>query len=380
MNTETLFIEPVDVLFLRNNKLFGDSGSYGESHMPPWPSVAAGAIRSRILADDQVNLAAFARGEVNHPTLGTPAAPGNFALTAFNLGRRFADGHVELLIALPADLIIKESGKKTTACLLRPETMLAGLETSSSLPMLPVLAEEQRSKQATGYWLRQAGWESYLRGQNPAADHLVKSSELWALDYRLGIGLDAQTRRAADGKLFTTQAVSMVQRQNSAGFDVGFVATVSGAKLPKHGSLRLGGDGRAAALHHCEARLPCVEYKTITTARRCRIVLTSPGIFANGWLLPGLDTAGNFKLAGIRGKLVCATVPRAETISGWDIARKQPKDAQRVAPTGSVYWLDELETTPEALGKLVESGLWADSCEDATRRAEGYNRFAFAAY
>jgi CRISPR-associated protein Cmr3 len=45
-----------------------------------------------------------------------------------------------------------------------------------------------------------------------------------------------------------------------------------------------------------------------------------------------------------------------------------------------VYWLDELDATPEALRKLVESGLWCDPCEDALRRAEGFNRFSLAAW
>ena len=60
----SVFIEPLDVLFLRGNKLFGDPGSFGEAMIPPWPSVAAGALRSRMLADAGIDLAAFARGEV----------------------------------------------------------------------------------------------------------------------------------------------------------------------------------------------------------------------------------------------------------------------------------------------------------------------------
>ena len=34
------FIEPLDVLFLRGNKLFGDPGSHGESLVPPWPAIS----------------------------------------------------------------------------------------------------------------------------------------------------------------------------------------------------------------------------------------------------------------------------------------------------------------------------------------------------
>ncbi|MDY6813388.1 MAG: type III-B CRISPR module-associated Cmr3 family protein, partial [Pseudomonadota bacterium] len=56
----SVFIEPLDVLFLRGNKLFGDPGSYGEALIPPWPSIAAGALRSRMLADDGTDLTAFA--------------------------------------------------------------------------------------------------------------------------------------------------------------------------------------------------------------------------------------------------------------------------------------------------------------------------------
>jgi hypothetical protein len=40
--------EPLDVLMLRGNRLFG-GGVHGESHMPPWPSLFSGALASRAL-------------------------------------------------------------------------------------------------------------------------------------------------------------------------------------------------------------------------------------------------------------------------------------------------------------------------------------------
>ena len=73
-------------------------------------------------------------------------------------------------------------------------------------------------------------------------------------------------------------------------------------------------------------------------------------------------------------------MPRAEVVSGWDLALAQPKPAERVAPSGSVYWLDELEATPEQLRKLAEHGLWDEETQNAARRAEGFNRFTFAAW
>jgi len=196
---------------------------------------------------------------------------------------------------------------------------------------------------------------------------------LWKLDPRVGVGLDAQKRCADEGKLFTVQAVALAR-------DTGFLAAIDGAEPPADGTLRLGGDGRAAAVFEVEHRAPEPDYQAITEAGRCRLLLTSPGIFAGGWRLPGLDAENRFRLHGVTGQLVCAAAVRAGVVSGWDLARRWPKPAQRVAPPGAVYWIDDLEATPEQLRKLAEAGLWGDPCEDAARRAEGFNRCALGAW
>jgi len=375
MTSTYRFIEPLDVLFLRGNKLFGDPGSHGESLVPPWPSVAAGALRSLMLAAAGIDLAAFARGALPHPALGTPAEPGTFTLTGFDLARRDKAGRVETLHALPADLALTRDDGDGPLRLtrLQPQAPAAGLASSAPLAQWPVLAESKRSKPVGGHWLAQSGWGAYLDGRTPKVDQLVPAGQLWALDARVGIGLDTTTRSAADGKLFTAQAVAFMR-------DVGFLAAVRGAEPPRHGMLRLGGDGRGAALHAVGHEPPQPDWDAIARARRCRIVLTTPGLFAQGWLPPGVDAERRLALHGISGRLACAAVPRAEIISGWDLARAQPKAAERVAPTGSVYWIDELDATPEQLRKLAEHGLWADANQNAARRAEGFNRFTFAAY
>lgn len=387
----SVFIAPLDVLFLRGNKLFGDPGSFGEALIPPWPSVAAGALRSRMLADDGVDLSAFARGQVHHPTLGTPAAPGPFTVTGFHLARRHADGRVELLMPPPADLVLfeAEGSQPLTAVQMAPTKPAAGLESSAELPLMPVLAQADRCKPAGGYWLTAAGFTKYLAGQVPTAeDDWVRSGDLWRLDHRVGVGLDAEQRRARDGQLFSMQAIALARREHGSATDVGFLATVSGAEPPTSGLVRLGGDGRAAALHPpASYREPEPDYAAIAASRRCRLLLTGPGLFGAGWLPTGADAdnrradgAIHFALHGVTGWLVSAAVPRAEVVSGWDLARWQPKDALRAAPAGAVYWLDELDATPAALRKLAETGLWRESGDDAARRAEGFNRLALAAW
>jgi CRISPR-associated protein Cmr3 len=373
MSVAYRFLEPLDVLFLRGNKLFGDPGSYGEALIPPWPSVAAGAIRSRMLADARVDLAAFARGEYDHPTLGTPDEPGSFTVTAFHLARRRADGAVEILLQPPADLVIGEGdADKPQVNRLTPIQPTAMLS-SAPLPLLPVLAETTRSKPASGYWLTQDGWRDYLNGKTPQPTHLVKSGALWHIDPRVGVGLDAATGSVAEGRLFSVQAVALRP-------GLGFLAAVTGAAPPSEGTVRLGGDGRGASVQAVNAGLPEPDYAALAKARRCRLILTTPGIFPAGWRLPSMSAEGVFTLGGVTGRVVCAAVPRAEVVSGWDLARWQPKPAQRAAPTGSVYWLQDLDATPETLRKLVGTGLWGAGCEDTARRAEGFNRITLAHY
>ncbi len=370
------FIEPQDVLFLRGNKLFGDPGSYGESLIPPWPSVAAGAIRSHILSHDGMDLNAFAQGVQSHSQLGTPAEPGSFRLSGFHLARRKA-GAAQTLHPIPADLVVSETGEEVALRRLMPTPATIAVETSYPLPQWPVFASDQRTKPVSGVWLTQDGWRQYLNGEVPDQAHIEKTDNLWKINPRVGVGLDPNQRRAEDGKLFSVQAIALEP-------NVGFLAAIDGVEPPKKGMLRFGGDGRAAVMEAVNHKAPQVGLAAIAKVGRCRLVLTSPGLFAQGWLPNGMtqdeEGAYHFHLHGVSARLVCAAVSRAEVISGWDLAQRQPKPAHRVVPTGSVYWLEALDATPESLAKLVEQGLWSERCEDPQRRAEGFNRLTIAAY
>lgn len=375
----SLFVEPVDVLFLRGNHLFGDAGSFGESMMPPWPSVLAGAIRSRILVDDKVDLAAYALNQVEHPALGTPVSPGKFMLDSTHIARRRGDGaEMEVLYPVPADLLVFDvlnNGVRRPIAIrpLRPTSLHSVLATSASVPQIPVMAGASGEKPARGWWLRQLGWLRYMQGQLPKLEDLVHASALWRTEDRVGVGLDPERRSVREGHLFSSRAIAPCE-------GVGFLVGVTGAKLPRDGNLRLGGDGRAARVQQVEFSWPEPDFERIAEQRRCRIVLTAPGIFAQGWSLPGIDEGLRVSLPGFSGHLVCAAMAGAATVSGWDLAKRQPKAAQKAVATGSVYWLDDVDSSPEDLQNLMKAGLWGESCEDPWRRAEGFNRFSFASF
>lgn len=388
-HTNRHFIEPLDVLFLRGNKLFGDPGSFGESLVPPWPSVAAGAMRSALLAHKSEDLSAYARGQIADQELGQPQNPGTFRMLGFGLARRDPHGRIEPLYALPADLAIRRKDDGALEVLrMHPQALAAGVLSSAATPQHAVLPERERGKPEAGYLLTRTGWRAYLEGRqvDPRVG-LLPSADLWFHDLRVGVGLDPARRSAAEGRLFTVQAVAMRKRyhDDKHPYDVGFFAETEGARLPEEFLLRFGGDGRGARAVSISEALDGVDLcEEIAREGRCRLVLTSPGIFAQGWLPTGATKSETgeirFELRGIKARIACAAVPRFEVVSGWDLATGSPKPAQRVAPSGSVYWLDGIQATAEALRKLAADGLWSDPPENALRRVEGFNRFMFARY
>lgn len=375
-----LFLEPLDVLYLRGNKLFDGAGAHGEALMPPWPSLAAGAIRSRMLADAGADLRTFANNEpladpALHQILGTPAAPGSFRIASFTLARR-TDGKIDPCYPLPADVVVTEDDA-SDAAYLAPREPPPGLRSGYPLSRLPALSSDGPAKPKGGLWLNQAGWKAYLRRDSLRKEHFVPSSELWKHDPRLGISLEPGRAVAAEGLLYTAETVALCG-------GVGFLVRVAGAdgRLPAEGLLRLGGDGRAAAVRPVDVEWPEPDWNAIIRDRRFRLVLASPGLFEDGWRLPGTD--GNNRWRGPGGcsaRLVSAAVSRNTVVSGWDLARRQPKPALRAVPVGSVYWLDQFEGPVEALRELAKEGLEvARHQAQRSRWAEGFNLIHIAAW
>lgn len=371
---DTLLIEPLDVLILRGNKLFADAGSHGEALMPPWPSVAAGAVRSRMLADAHIDPAAFAAGRADiepalAASLGSVEAPGTFRITHFGLARNTGSDEApafEALLPLPADLSVDQDDRATA---LQPTQLHPALGSSHPLSLTPVLCQPAAGKPRGGLWLTAAGVLAWQRGEaiDKHKGHWLASSELWRLDPRLGISLEAGTATVAEGQLYTSEAIALKP-------GVAFVAHVQGAQglLPQEGLLRFGGDGHGARILPAACALPVIDSAALARTGRFRLLLTSPGLFPQGWSLPGMkaEDDGRWHFHGASARLVCATVPRLETVSGWDVARRQPKPALRAAPAGSVYWLDDFQGDAAALDALQRDGL---HCPDPTRRAEGFN-------
>src|SRR5699024_7216634 len=179
------------------------------AQMPPWPSVFAGAIRSRMIADAGASIAALKSGDLPAPLdgiLGTPEQPGDFTLGDITIHHQPDNGDWDVYSPLPADLTITGSVEEPTIHVLKPQELPAALATSNNSSQLPLLRIDGQAKPVSGFWLNSAGWQAHLRGETPAVAQLKHQSELWMLESRLGIALDANQLRPRDGALYTCVA------------------------------------------------------------------------------------------------------------------------------------------------------------------------------
>jgi len=406
MSTHYYFVEPLDILMIRGNKSFGGDGQHGEAVMPPWPSLFAGAFRSALLGNDAQMLSRFVTlgadttlppdmcktqmravlGDTLFTALGTPSHPGDFRITWLSLALQQPEpkatngqaGRVEAAMAFPADLMAFDEPGVAPILPLQPAPSPVGHSSSCELPLTAMLRIGKQVKSATGRWLDGAGMARHLAGALPK--NAINSDSLFKRENRLGIALDAQSGTIREGALYTTEAVSFCV---GAGFMVGIEG--DHGQLPEAGLLRLGGDGKGARYRRVAFEPPHAPQLTLqlATGRGFRLILTTPGIFKGGWLPEQVtrQSDGSYRLDGddFSARLVCAAVGRHDVISGWDLALWQPKTAQRVAPSGSVYWFDELAGDVDKLATWVNQGLWGDH-PDLQLRAEGFNLACLAVW
>jgi CRISPR-associated protein Cmr3 len=381
--TQYYGIRPLDSLMIRGNRSFGAAGEHGESQMPPWLSLFAGAIRAAMLGGDSEALRNFGPGRKQvegqlGEVLGTPELPGSFRLAWSSFALKINKDEWSPAIPLPADLSADEN---LHVYGIEPQPLPAGVSAGHRLPMVPLLRCSTQFKPVSGRWLTGKNLELYTGGSIPQDTR--ETRDFYLPETRVGIGLNHRAHSAEDGLIYSTEAVGLCEM---AGFLVGIDGLGKNHReiLPKHGFLRLGGDGKAAKYEHASAPSLFQSFpnQAIERDKRFRLVMTSPGIFAQGWLPNGIQASGvEFRLqaAGVSARLVCAAMGRHDVVSGWDIANWKPKPAERVVPSGSVYWFDQLEGEAGKLANWVADGVWGDN-PDNQRQAEGFNRAMLAAW
>lgn len=335
-----LDVEAVDTLLFRDGRPFNqndEGASEAVSVFPPYPPTLVGAVRLALAkragypstawpeerlgcgvdwsAEDPLGQLSFSA-----PLL-TREGEAVFPLP-LNVARgKTADGQDRLTRLVPGPL---------RTCDLGDEVALPVAEDGSvNGPSVP-----------ENSWVTLAGMKAVLAGGLPAAADVLKRTDLWCNEPRVGIGLDSNSRQVETGQLYMA---SHVRPRKGVRLYLR-VAGASAEDFPE-GLHPLAGEHRMAAFRATEEvalpTTPDTLGRETDGSIRYLVVLLSP------CLLERLPEPGE-SLPGLPGRVVSACLGRGQTIGGWDSCKKRPIAMHPAVPAGSLWYL----TASEAVGDL----------------------------
>ncbi len=349
-------IEPRDPLIARDGRPFGPDPGARASTLPfPPPSTIVGGLRHKAGLDSN------GRFDGSSATIERIK---QLSLRGPILAELKADTTTvkQFLFPAPADALILDpaglSGASDPVRILRlaPQKLAAEPVTNlpdGLLPIAPTLrVPDKVSSRAPHFW-HQSVFECWLL--NPSEEQTAKLADLGigALDQdaRMHVSVQPTTQTAREGALFQTRGLEFTWRDKEAKRRGAFVTRRlglaaafeddTGACLPSHfagGFAPLGGERRLMRWRYIDGNLPEPPdelFERIIDDRRARVILISPAIFRDGYR-PLLTWERN----GVTANLKAAAVRRSQVVSGWDLHLGKPKPTRRLAPAGSVYFIE----------------------------------------
>jgi CRISPR-associated protein Cmr3 len=341
-NTIGVCLQPLDVLFFRDGRPF--TGSERSVSGLPLPQTFAGAIRTTLLRSADCNFGRLKQAVESGHSFAEAVKQacsrehhwiGNMAVRGPWLARQTPqDREPEVLVPVPA--ILHKQKKRNAMKLLSLAPLPTGQLSGWNPPhgqqgLRPLWLKHLSATEPAEGYLTQTGLEQFLRGDDVATDAVVPSSELFGLDYRIGIGISPERLVAEESQIFGRGFLALKKYV----FLYAEIVTTGDSDLVSllsdNAPLPLGGEGRHALLHRLPKPLAWLNAQPQKGKPKPLILLTTPCAFQAGWKPRCLD-----------GQIVAAAVTGSVAFSGWDLARGWPKPTRFAVPAGSVYFLESL--------------------------------------
>lgn len=237
------------------------------------------------------------------------------------------------------------------------------------------LTEEQNGKPASGHafweWSALAAW---LEGRLPAVLPAIAPPPV---EERIHVAIASESGRSKEGALFSVGYRACEEWE--------FVAR---ANLPDNlvpaPVGHLGGERRLGVVETLPdtdanwPRCPPSLKTALRAAKRVRLTLATPALFAHGWRPGWLDDGDSGPkprgLSKVRLKLVAAAVGRREPVSGWSLrasdGAKGARPVRWAVPAGSTFFFHVVDGgSPDA---LFEEGWLRPVSDRETDRKDGF--------
>jgi CRISPR-associated protein Cmr3 len=386
-NQKQILIEPSDVLLFRDGRPFSaGEGHRARSIFPPTPNTMQGVIRSKVLSDRCGRYETYKNGcngcekqsnctipdEIGRPAQNGRGSYGNLKIRGAIIAK-YEKTKVTPYFPVPADVVeVKEKSEqrdhsKPRLRFLQPlsQKLYGDNDLSDDLQakLLPLWTQEKTPVEGVqGYW-EQKDLQNYLLQNYPSVTQYTKADKLFLRESRYGIDVDNARQTVKEGQLYQTEFIRCEK-------NIGLYTEVDGVSDLGGNLIAIGGENRAAQCHHLKKKIDWEQFtqeidKQLQKSDGFKIYFATPTIFDVGWLpnwLSKNDLSGAYH--GIQVQLVAASIPRYQTIGGWDVAYNRPKPTNRAIPAGSVYYFTS-DVKPSEIVKAFHWQNIADESSDA---------------
>jgi CRISPR-associated protein Cmr3 len=390
-----LVVEPHDSVIIRDGRPFSTVAGVAKAHSLPFvtPSVISGAFRSRLATNV----------DGDYIGVGTDVESlQNISVRGPILMRRTIENNVNWtpFCARPADAVAFDDSPRWFR--VKPQnqgSMGTDLSAHKLFPLyLPDDAPDAKVTISAPFWSISMIRE-WLNGTLlMRSDTRINEISELPRDYRYHVKIDNAKGTAETGKLFATNAIGF--RKRSQGNNTEQLAvlvivddsqnirldcdtqdqTVAQKLLIPPVIDTLGGEQRMVRWHNIDSiqvndsayleTPPSMIVESVKNTLNCRVLLTTPA-YIEDITTPQYLCAESH---GVTAKVISVALPRAEWNSGWDMHSNQPKKSRRLAPAGTVFFL-ELQVNSDNLATAVAkwiSDKWMNSIsDDAQMRRDG---------
>ena len=349
-----LALDPLDVLFLRDGRPFGQ-GLRGQTRDLPLPQTVAGAIWTSLLEAHRCPFAHLPAALRDHDfqwpatlaALGLPSWIADVRIRGPWFARQGTpadddDRQLELLFPVPRN--VAKSTEDDQVIVRRPvsPTAVPGWQTTpSGRRGLRPLWHRSRSKiDPVHGLLTPSAMADYLADRPIDSSGIVPAHDIFALDHRTGIAVDPDSLTAEDHHIYSASFLSLADDPRRPHSVVLYVEAVfptesDVTRWPEAiRSIALGGEGRRTTVEPLARPFDFQQLQTESEGDGAVYVLTTPGLFDER--LP----------AAIAEDVVAAACGPAVPVSGWDLARGGPKPSRFAVPAGSVFFTTDRSSPP----------------------------------
>jgi len=391
-------IEPHEPLIFRDGRPFNlKPGIIAQSLPFPFPSTTTGGVRTQAGLDTQGNFVYTSPEQLKTLKALKVRGPLLVQIAHHNEGdEQKKKDALEWFVSAPADALLLKPGdnasSKTKALLKRLVPIKTAVDELTDLTSV----HEDKGKPP----LHLVGMQQYISGKpvekpprywkwhmfqewllHPEEKKIDEWSDLGivglAQEERTHVGMDRENHKGKDGALFATRGMEFVAFNDEKGLQethplgLAMIVEQNAQLVPRENFATFGGERRIVRWHnYTSSTLTCPSElleKIVVGEDKvwsCRMILLTPAYFNEGFYPTEIQKEQD----GVKPTIKAIAIQRPEVISGWDLVKKAPKETRRLAPAGTVFFL-ELQGEQEAIRKWVRK-YWLECISDKDNKGE----------